>query len=103
MKNKIAAFFDTTSYRGFASGKNTDDVINSIKELKELEKKRNIDALAAPVVAMEMLSHLSDENDIYNYQDCLNGSITLAFHTLDENFKSNIIPNPIIQLCITFF
>lgn len=101
--NKIAIVFDTNSYRGFVSGKNTDEVINSLKDLKESERKKNIIALAAPIVALEMLSHLSDGSEGPHFKDCFNGSIAMALHTSDDNFKSDIILEPFLQLSNSFF
>lgn len=101
---KFAVVFDTNSYRQFVSGKSTSDVLTDITSLKESESKRNIQSYGAVIVSLELLSHLVEEENGFNYMDCLNGIIAMGNHCYDiDQNAPRIIPHPYLHITHSFF
>jgi len=101
---KFAVAFDTNSYRGFVQGKSTIRVLADIVELKKAEAKKNIKPFGIMIVGTEMLGNLVEGVDGHNYNDCLNGVISMANHCFDETLlRPRIIPPPYLHIAKTFF
>lgn len=101
---KFAVVFDTNSYRQFVSGKSTSDVLTDITSLKKSESKRNIQSYGAVIVSLELLSHLVEEENGFNYMDCLNGIIAMGNHCYDSDQNApRIIPHPYLHITHSFF
>ena len=104
INKKFAVAFDTNSYRGFVQGKSTTQVLADIVELKKAEAKMNIKAFGIMIVGTEMLGNLVEGVDGHNYNDCLNGVISMANHCFDETLlKHRIIPPPYLHIAKIFF
>ncbi len=84
----ISVVFDTNSYRTLVEDAKMYKVPTIVKELKELEKQKNIKALGPLIVAMEMLSHLADMPKGRHYKECLRGIRAMALHCSEGNLDS---------------
>lgn len=100
MHNCIVVF-DTNSYRQFATKSSEEVTKKHISNLKKLEKARNIQAVLATDVAIELYSHLKDLNDP-EYEICKNSIIAQHLHTL-KNGSPNYILNSDVHLCYVLF
>lgn len=100
MKDCIIVF-DTNSYRQFASRASEEITKKHITDLKGLEKPRNIQAVLATDVALELYSHLDDLNDS-EYDICKNSVIAQHLHTLHNNSPALIL-NSDVHLCNVVF
>lgn len=93
--------FDTNAYRNFCIGKTTSEVKSEIQDIKEKERDLNIKALMSPIVAMEILSHLSDSTK-REFEPSKKAIIAQYGHcSEDDSFK--IIASPDMILCYTLF
>lgn len=96
--------FDTNSYRKIVSGKNIEEILRDINELKNLEKRKNINASAIITVATELLGNLVNESDKYNYKDCLNSLIVMSKHCFDDEIETlKITPTPFGHISKSLF
>ncbi|MFL5765469.1 MAG: hypothetical protein ACJ77K_16105 [Bacteroidia bacterium] len=103
MENKFAVVFDTNSYRQFVAGKPTAQVISDVVDMKIAEAKKSIQSYGIMVVGMEMLANLAEGESGFNYKDCLNGSIAMGNHCLDELKRPRVVPQPYLHLTRSFF
>jgi hypothetical protein len=82
--------FDTNAYRNLISKKSFDEIDVLINEINEKEKINGISTLFSPIVAQELLAHLSDRNDSA-FDRCLRANKALYLHNgsrLDCNIFS---------------
>jgi hypothetical protein len=105
MKNKeTAVVFDTNSYRNFVKGKAPEEVLKATEELKSAEKKKNILAFGITVVGLEMIANITEGENGFNYNDCLNGLISMSNHCYsDVDKEPRIVPPPYLHLTRSFF
>jgi hypothetical protein len=74
-----AVLFDTNAYRVLIEGKKKDNIRKEIQEYREKEIKKNIQAMASPVVMTELCAYLADINDPA-YSRCKMAIFALAEH-----------------------
>lgn len=91
---------DTNAYRYFSS-KVRDDLVRGkslVKRINEVEEKRSIISFISHYVAMELLSHLSDESDPH-FLPCFNSTVILYQHNIESVQKRlRFIADPTAQL-----
>ncbi len=100
----FAVVFDTNSYRNLILNTSVADIKADIAQLKEREARRNIMALAAPVVALELLANLSGPGKSLHYDDCLKALVAMANHCYaptESQFHS--VPPPYVHIIHNFF
>ncbi|MEI7676917.1 MAG: hypothetical protein WCJ03_09070 [Bacteroidales bacterium] len=101
---KYAVIFDTNAYRQFVTGKSTEETLVLTENLVELESKKDIKAFGSVIVGMEMLGNLSENEDGYNFKDCLNGVIAMGNHCYDETANSpRIVPQAYLHIAKSYF
>ena len=101
---KFAVVFDTNSYRQFVSGKSLEEVLTETTQLRADEARKNIQSYGAVIVSLELLSHLVENENGFNYKDCLNGILAMGNHCFDDNHKEpRIIPHPYLHITRSFF
>jgi len=104
MKNGFAVLFDTNSYRQLVNNKSNAQVLDEVRRIRTLEAAKNIKAYGVAIVGMEMLSHLVEDENSFNYKDCLNGVVAMANHCFDDgSFEPRIIPHPYLHICNYYF
>lgn len=97
--------FDTNVYRELTYDKSHNESTDLMKTIADLERSKNIQALANPYVMLELISHLADENDPA-YHNCLSSVLALNEHCRDNSQKSDmlgIIAESESQLCNALF
>jgi hypothetical protein len=103
-EKKFAVVFDTNSYRQFANGKSLQEVLTATTQLRADEARKNIQSYGAVIVSLEMLSHLVENENDFNYKDCLNGILAMGNHCFDDNLDyPRIIPQPYLHITRSFF
>lgn len=101
---EFTVLFDTNAYRQFVSGKTKEQVLQDTKKLRAAEAKKSIHACGVMVVALEMLGNLVEDENGFNYADCLNGLLAMISHCLDEEKQlPHIVPHADIQIARSFF
>lgn len=94
--------FDTNAYRKFVENKSLDEIQSKIKEIISKERSKGYIAYMSSTVAMEIMSHLKDDEDDRNYKSCIKSAQALYFHCGDEK-SFRLIPLPETQLSYELF
>lgn len=91
---------DTNAYR-YISSKVGDDLEGGtrlVKSINEVEERKSIKSFISHYVAMELLSHLSDEDDPH-FQKCFNSIVILYQHNIESvQNRLRFIADPTAQL-----
>jgi len=100
--------FDTNSYRNFVLNQNTKSILDEksvrrkIQDLVDKESKKGIQACLAPIVVMELFSHLAKTCDPH-YEHCKMALLAANIHCQDVNCRPRILMDAEIQLCNLLF
>lgn len=65
-------------------GKNTDEAIASINEIRRKEALQNISCYVSPIVWLELFCHLGDSND-KSFDNCFCALIASYFHCVEDD------------------
>ena len=79
----MTVLFDTNAYRNFAANLQENELDEIVSKMLAYERKRSYSNCFSVVVAMELISHLNNPDDI-NYIDCYKSLYILARHI--ENY-----------------
>jgi len=93
--------FDTNAYRYLVKGKSSSQIGELIRKLKRKEKYNDIQTLISPIVAKELLAHITDKNDP-SFEICLSAIKALYLHSSDED-AYNMIASPELLISKAFF
>lgn len=94
--------FDTNAYRNFVSGKALDQIQKEITEIVQKERTHGNIAHMSTTVAMEIISHLKDDEAEFSYKSCIKASQALYYHCGDDT-AFRLAPLPETQLAKEFF
>lgn len=94
--------FDTNAYRNFVSGKPLCQIQKEITDIVQKEKAHGNIAHMSTTVAMEIISHLKDNEEEFSYKSCIKAVQALYYHCGDENMF-RLAPLPETQLAMEFF
>ncbi len=94
--------FDTNGYRDLVRGKDKAQILKTVERMKQREKALGIEALASPMVARELLSHVTSKSDPA-YEVCLNAIYAMWLHCSDEGGRLKIIASYEQLICRSFF
>tara|TARA_R110002049_G_scaffold306078_1_gene503945 strand:+ start:5036 stop:5992 length:957 start_codon:yes stop_codon:yes gene_type:complete len=93
--------FDTNAYRYLAGNKTNKQLSKKIQKLKDRENKNGIESLLSPIVAKELLAHVSNKKDP-SYSKCLRAIKAQYYHSgNDKTFT--MIPTPELLISKSFF
>ena len=96
--------FDTNSYRRLAHDASDTEAVRRTADLVASEKRNHIQAIASPVVLLELLAHLGDPGDP-SYTNCKAAVCAAERHcrmALDSgDTHIAIAPSTDLQLCIS--
>lgn len=98
----MVTVFDTNTYRTLVSQLSSKDALQKISEIKALEKAKGLRALMSTTVAMELISHLYDNDTFYQEGDCTKAVRALYAHCGD-NISYGVVPLPNVQISRDFF
>lgn len=93
--------FDTNAYRYLATNKSRKEIDAIITKVNNREKKNEIESLISPIVAKELLAHVSDKNDP-SYEKCLNAIQALYYHSGSKE-EFHMIPSPELLISKAYF
>ncbi len=101
---KYAVIFDTNSYRKLVLNKSAETIKTEIEEIIKLEESKEIISYASVIVGMEMLANLTEEEEGFNFKDCLNGVIAMALHCQEkDNETLRIFPQAALHILKSYF
>lgn len=93
--NNVNIIFDTNIYRVLTYGLNRSEIIKRFEQIKGEEKAREITGVLTVVTAMELLSHLAN-NDDPGFDQCKLAIIAAGIHATGEFMQ--FIPLVTLQL-----
>ena len=93
--NNLNIIFDTNIYRGLTYGLNRIEVINRFEQIKQAETARDLTGVLTAVTAMELLSHLANDDDP-GFEQCKQAIIGAGIHATGEHL--HFIPHITLQL-----
>ncbi|WP_439584126.1 hypothetical protein [Dyadobacter bucti] len=93
--NNLNIIFDTNIYRGLTYGLNRIEVIECFEQIKRAETARDLIGVLTAVTAMELLSHLANDNDL-GFEQCLLAITGAGIHATREYLR--FIPHITLQL-----
>lgn len=94
--------FDTNGYRKLIENLTTDQVRMLVADIKRAEKDKGIKPMMSPLTAMELLSHMLDDESSRSYQSCRKAVIAIYGHCGDEK-SFNLLPSPQAQISLEYF
>lgn len=93
--------FDTNTYRYLLGDKTNKQINKLIQKLKYRERKNNIEPLISPIVAKELLAHITNRKD-KAFSKCLKAIKAQYYHSGDD-IQYSMIPTPELLISKTFF
>lgn len=98
--------FDTNAYRTIAHGASPEEAVGRAERLVRAERACGIQAMASPVVLLELLAHLGDPTDP-SHEVCKSAVCAAVRHCrmpIDDNaYHVAIRPSTDLQLCISLW
>ena len=93
--------FDTNAYRDLVSNIEYDEIDKKIKKIRSKEKRKGIESLISPIVAKELLAHVTHESNP-NYNECFKAIKALYLHSGNKN-SYRLLASPEMLIAKTFF
>ncbi len=94
--------FDTNGYRKLAEGRNAQEVRVLMDDIRRAEARQGITAMMCSITAMELLSHLLDDEQSRNYRSCSKAVVAMYGHCGDRSV-TNHLPSPQVQIAKEYF
>lgn len=94
--------FDTNGYRKLVEGLDTNEVRKIVSDIKAAEAKQGITAMMCSITAMELLSHLLDNENSRDYKSCRKAVIAMYGHCGNEKTTFHL-PSPQTQMAVEYF